>query len=87
VAWPDDEARCLKARGDVEVDIIKSGGKARQITLYTGHAERLSIRSTVFSSRFTFVDEITGKPIALAGKGERRTFLAKNGGRYRVKLL
>jgi hypothetical protein len=69
------------------VDIVSSGGKARQITLYTGHAERLSIRSTVFSGRFTFVDEITGKLIALAGKGERRIFLAKSRRRYRIKLL
>ena len=45
------------------------------------------LRSKVLSGRFFFVDEITGKPIPLAGKGERRTFLAKSGGRYRIRVL
>jgi alpha-L-fucosidase 2 len=85
--WPEGEVRGLRARGDVTLDIGWSGGKARQITLYTGRAGRISIRSTVFSGRFAFVDEITGKPIQVAGKGERRTFLAKSGGRYRMRVL
>jgi hypothetical protein len=61
-------------------------GEAREITLYAGHAGRISVRSK-FSGQFVFVDEITGKPIPLAGNGERRTFLAKSGGHYRIRVL
>ncbi len=85
--WPEGEVRGLRARGDVTLDIGWSGGKARQIALLTGRTGRISVRSTAFSGRFIFVDEITGKPIPLAGRGERRTFLAKSGGRYRIRVL
>jgi alpha-L-fucosidase 2 len=85
--WPEGDVRGLRARGDVAVDIGWSGGKARQITLDTGHAGRISVRSTVFSGRFSFVDDVSGKPVPLVGTGERRTFLAISGGRYRIKSL
>jgi alpha-L-fucosidase 2 len=85
--WPEGEVRGLRARGDVVVDISWSGGKAWQVTLLTGHAGRISVRSTVFSGRFVFVDEITGKPIRVAGRGEHRTFRAKRGGRYQIRVL
>ena len=85
--WPVGEVRGLRARGDVTLDIAWADGEARQIALNTGHAGRISVRSTVFSGRFSFVDEVSGKPVPLMGTGERRTFLAISGGRYRIKSL
>lgn len=85
--WPNGEVRGLKARGDVTLDIAWSEGKVRRVLLVTGHAGRIGIRSDAFSGRFAFVDQVSGRSIALAGKGERRTFLAKRGGRYLMTVL
>jgi len=80
--WPEGQVRGLRARGDVTLDIVWSAGKAREITLYTSHAGRLSIRSTVFSGRFSVVDLASGRKVPVAGTGMRRTINVKRGKRY-----
>ena len=83
--WPRGDVRGLKARGDVTVDIRWSAGKAREIRLFTGHAAPIDIRSTIFSGRFVFEDQIKGRPVPTTGTGERRTFWARSGGRYVIR--
>ena len=79
--------RGLKARGDVTLDIIWSGGKARQITLYTGHDGQVSIRSTIFAGRFSVVDLASGRQVPVAGTGMRRTINVKRGKRYMLTAV
>jgi alpha-L-fucosidase 2 len=85
--WPQGEVRGLKARGDVTLDIIWSGGKARQITLYTGHDGQVSIRSTIFAGRFSVVDLASGRQVPVAGTGMRRTINVKRGKRYMLTAV
>ncbi len=80
--WPEGEVRGLRARGDVTLDISWSGGKARQVTLYTGHDGQVSIRSTIFAGRFSVVDLASGRKVPVAGTGMRRTINVKRGKRY-----
>ncbi|MDE2184564.1 MAG: glycoside hydrolase family 95 protein [Alphaproteobacteria bacterium] len=81
-AWPKGEVTGLRARGDVTVDIAWDGGKARRVVLATGRSGRLTVRSTLFGSRFRLVDLRTGAQVPMRGSGESRTVRSRAGARY-----
>jgi len=85
--WSTGEARGLRARGDVTVDIRWSGARARSIGLIAGHAGRITIRSTIFIGRFKVIDDHTRAPIATGGNGTLRTFFVSPGHRYAVTVV
>jgi len=85
--WSTGEARGLRARGDVTVDIRWSGGRARSIGLIADHAGHITIRSTIFIGRFKIIDDHTRAPIATGGNGTLRTFFVTPGHRYSVTAV
>lgn len=80
-AWPDGAVSGLRARGDVGVDIVWRGGKARQVTLTAGHDGVLQLRSTLFDGPYALTDA-TGRTIAAKGTGQTRVVKVVAGGRY-----
>ncbi|MDE1937540.1 MAG: glycoside hydrolase family 95 protein [Alphaproteobacteria bacterium] len=86
-AWPEGEVKGLRARGDITLAIRWSKGLARRVILSAGHDRQVSVRTTIFSNRFSFHDATTGRLVAVMGKGEDRTFVAKGDHRYVVKSL
>ena len=85
--WPQGEVRGLKAREAVTVDIAWSKGLAQRVTLSTVQPGPLSVQSTIFSGQFAVTDAYTGKLVSVAGSGNRRTIVAKKGGRYVLRVL
>ena len=73
-AWKEGSVVGLRARGDVTVDITWDECGASEITLSTGRAGPLALRSSLFSQAF--------EGPRLAGTGEQRTLIAKRGGEY-----
>lgn len=83
-AWRNGEVRGLRARGDVTIDIQWHNGRTHSVAIQAGHAGRITMRSTLFASRFSLVDAATQKPIAVVGNGEMRTFSIEAKRRYLV---
>jgi alpha-L-fucosidase 2 len=75
-AWSKGSVKGLRARGDVTVDIEWDACGPLQLTLTTGHAGPVSLRSTLFEKKFN--DSVKTK-----GTGALRSFIARKGGLYK----
>lgn len=80
-AWPDGSVAGLRARGDVGVDIVWAGGKARSITLSPGHDGIVRVRTDLFSGPFVVYEE-GGRYIPAVSDGAVRRLKLKAGKRY-----
>ena len=76
--------RGLRARGNATIDIRWHEGIAESTALHAGSDGPLTIRSTLFSSDYTFTD-ISDRAILLRGTATVRTFDARAGMIYEIK--
>jgi alpha-L-fucosidase 2 len=81
-AWPEGEARGLRARGNVEVDIAWRDGKVVRVALRPGRSGEYHLYADVFGSAFAIEDLSEGAPVAVAGDGRRRAVSLIAGRRY-----
>ncbi len=81
-AWPQGRVSGLRARGDVEVAVEWSQGRAKSLEIRSGRDGAILLRSDLLARGFTALDAQTGRAIELRGKGERRELRARAGARY-----
>ncbi|PSL43675.1 alpha-L-fucosidase 2 [Saccharothrix carnea] len=84
--WRAGSYTGLRARGDVTVDVRWSEGRAREITLTTGHDGPVTVRSTLFTDDFRLVDTRTGRQVPTRTDRDSTTFTARAGHRYVVAV-
>jgi alpha-L-fucosidase 2 len=83
-AWPTGSVTGLRARGDVTVDVSWVDNRATVITLASGRTGQLAVRNAIFTGTYRLTDLTTGENVTSTRDGDRITFAAVAGHRYRV---
>jgi alpha-L-fucosidase 2 len=83
-AWANGSVSGLRARGDVTAAIRWVNGSAIEVRLEPGRSRTLRLRSSIFAGSFTLADE-SGRPVAMEGQGENRTFRVTAGRLYLLR--
>lgn len=81
-AWPAGSVSGLRARGNAIVGFEWDGCGARQVTVETGSAGPLTVRSSMFEQPYDVSFDRSSKPKSLKTEGEIFTFEARRGARY-----
>ena len=81
-SWSSGSFKGLRGRGDVTVDAHWRDRRLQEVVLRVGRTGSLTVRSSVFDRPHQLVDRSTGKPVALQGNQDRRSFLAQGGRVY-----
>lgn len=83
-AWGSGSVTGLKARGNVTVDAAWSATGATDFTLTPANSGTLNVRNPMFAGSFTLTDLTTGQAVTPTRGGDRITFTAVAGHRYRA---
>ncbi|MBC6447396.1 glycosyl hydrolase family 95 catalytic domain-containing protein [Actinokineospora xionganensis] len=83
-AWGSGSVSGLKARGDVTVDAAWASTGSTEFTLTPANAGTLNVRNPMFSGGYTLTDLTTGQAVTPTRTGDRITFTAVAGHRYRA---
>lgn len=83
-AWAKGSVKGLRARGDLTIDMVWEDSQLQSAVIAAGRDGNVVLRSPLFTSRFVLLNKSTGKPVALAGKGETRMFTAQAGELYHL---
>jgi alpha-L-fucosidase 2 len=78
--WAQGSVRGIRARGDITVGISWDACGVSHVSLDSGHAGRLMLRSSLFEGKFE-------TDAALQGEGAQRTFSVRARGHYEFKRV
>ncbi|HVK26683.1 MAG TPA: glycoside hydrolase N-terminal domain-containing protein [Actinokineospora sp.] len=83
-AWPTGSVSGLKARGNVTVDANWAANGATDFTLTPANAGTLNVRNPMFNGTYTLTDTTTGTAVTNTRVGDRITFTAVAGHKYKA---
>ncbi|WP_436494327.1 glycosyl hydrolase family 95 catalytic domain-containing protein [Actinokineospora sp. HUAS TT18] len=83
-AWPTGSVTGLKARGNVTVDANWAANGATDFTLTPANAGTLNVRNPMFTGTYTLTDLTTGQAVTPTRSGDRITFTAVAGHKYKA---
>ncbi|MFI0733956.1 glycosyl hydrolase family 95 catalytic domain-containing protein [Streptomyces sp. NPDC021225] len=87
--WPDGAARGLRARGDVTVDLVWRGGRARAVALTAGRDGAIRVRSGLFDAPYAAYEtyDTTGAAAATGATEGREAAVRHEAGTVTLAAL